>query len=533
MADDSAPRCGSHGGDPADEDTALVERAADALAGVSLPDGLGDDPFTAGVVTDVRADTGTVTIAVSLDPAGTTGDLDPETADTAVERLRSAVFEVPGVEEVHVEEADAGDDSGPDGTAANDAAAGGEPHGHGEGDHNVHEHPEPAAERTLDGVDHVVAVASAKGGVGKTTVSVALARGLAAAGLDVGLFDADVYGPNVPELLDVEGPVRATEDGAAAPVERAGVETMSVGLLSDGGPLAWRGSMAHEALSELLFDTAWGHTVEGDGDGGERGGDDAALDVLVLDVPPGTGDIPLTITQSVPVDGTVLVSTPAATALSDTARFRDLLDENGVPALGVVRNMDGFTCPTCGDTHDLFDADADPGETLDTAVLASLQFDASLRERLAVDADGDRTTDATGEAELPDAARELASAVGDRLALDDDAPVPEAAVDVRGMPERPRREHVRAEAADTAPGGTLSVVDAAPPDSLLSTVADGFGCAIDRLDPRVRRHDDDRWSLTVERPPAGADPGPDATTADRDGRNSDGGDADRPEVTGP
>ncbi|WP_435064348.1 P-loop NTPase [Halobaculum sp. EA56] len=517
-------------GDTADPgDVALVEGAADALADVSLPDRVGDDPFTAGVVSDVRADDGTVTLAVSLGPSRTSGDLDPAAADALVERLRGAVFGVAGVEEVRVEETGPGDDD-PDDAGAHDRDS---HDGHGrEGHDEGHEHPAPAADRTLDGVDHVVAVASAKGGVGKTTVSVALARGLAAAGLDVGLFDADVYGPNVPELLDVEGPVRATDDGAAAPVGRAGVETMSVGLLADGGPVAWRGSMAHEALSELLFDTAWGHTV-GDGEAGENGAAAGTLDVLVLDVPPGTGDVPLTVTQSVPVDGTVLVTTPAATALSDTARFRDLLDENGVPTLGVVRNMDGFTCPSCGDTHDLFDADADPAERLDAPVLASLPFDASLRGRLAVDADGDGGTDATGRGDVPDPARDLAGAVRDRLALGDDAPVPEAAVDVRGMPGRPRREHVRAEAADTAPGEPLSVVDAAPPDPLLGPIADGFDCAVERLDPRVRRHDADRWSLTVERPPSATDPDADPTAANGDGTTPDDREADRTEVTGP
>ncbi|QZP39803.1 Mrp/NBP35 family ATP-binding protein (plasmid) [Halobaculum magnesiiphilum] len=394
--------------------------------------------------------------------------------------------------------------------------------GHG-GHGDVHEHPAPAADRALDGVDHVVAVASAKGGVGKTTVSVALARALAADGLDVGLFDADVYGPNVPELLDVEGPVRATDDGAAAPVERAGIETMSVGLLADGGPVAWRGSMAHEALSELLFDTAWGHTVDTADEAAARDvevDDDEVgrLDVLVLDVPPGTGDIPLTITQSVPVDGTVLVSTPAATALSDTARFRELLDENGVPTLGVVSNMDGFTCPTCGDSHDLFDGDVDAGDTLECPVLASLPFDADLRDRLAVDPAAD------GDDAVPDAAREVAAAVRERIGLDGDDPVPSAAVDVRGMPERPRREHVRAEAADTDPGGRLSVLDSTPPDPLLDVVAAGFGCPPDALDPRVRRHDDGRWSLTVERPVDGA-----PTDAERAAADAESG---GPEVTG-
>ncbi|MFC7323456.1 P-loop NTPase [Halorubrum rutilum] len=481
-------------------DRPLVDRVADALADADLPGIEADDPFTAGVVTDLRSDDGAVTAAVSLP------DVDAETADRVGERIRVAAFEVPGVESVSVEPAP------PDGT---------DPHGsRGRGVHG-HEAPEhgesgrghgghgPDEDRVLDGVDRVVAVASANGGVGKTTVTVALVRGLAAAGLDVGLFDADVYGPNVPELLDVDGPVEATDDGRAAPVECGGIEAMSVGLLAEGGPVAWRGSMAHEALTELLFDTAWGRTTDGD------------LDVLVVDMPPGTGDVPLTVSQSVPVDGAVLVSTPSPTALADTDRCASLFDENGVPTLGVVSNMDGFTCPSCGDTHDLFDGEG-PAERLDAPLLASLPFDASLRDALRVD-DGEDSRDGddpeTGstdtEPAAPEPARELAGAVRSRLPDEDPDPLPESAVDLRGMPERARREHLRAEAGAIDPGEPLRVIHDTNPEPLLDAIAAGFDRPLARLDATVHRHRTEAWSLTVERPAAESDSG-DESAADGD-----------------
>ena len=478
----------------------LVDRVANALADADLPGVDAEDPFTAGVITDLRSDGGDVTVSLAR-PAG-----DAETADRVTERIRVAAFEVPGVESVSVEPATADNPHAGCGHGVHeDEAQGRREPGH------AHSHG-PDADRTLDGVNRVVAVASAKGGVGKTTVTVALARGLASAGLDVGLFDADVYGPNVPELLDVDGPVEATDDGRAAPVERGGIETMSVGLLAEGGPVAWRGSMAHEALTELLFDTAWGRTVDGD------------VDVLVIDMPPGTGDVPLTVSQSVPVDGAVLVSTPSQTALADTDRCASLFDENGVPTLGVVSNMDGFTCPSCGDTHDLFDG-AGLDERLDAPVLASFPFDASFRDAVRVSDEehpvrGDDTgADSTDTAPVvPDRAQEFAAAVRTRLPDEDPDPLPESAVDIRGMPERPRREYLRAEAAAVDPGEPLRVIHEANPESLLDTIAAGFEQPPARLDATVHRHRTEAWSLTVERPTARPNRD-DGSTADGDRRS--------------
>ena len=368
-----------------------------ALESVTDPD-LGEDVVSAGLVTDVTVDDGTVTLAVEL--AGLTAD----SADELVEAMRSAVLEVGGVEQVQV-------DDGEDETGSTPAVG------------------LPA--------DRVIAVASAKGGVGKSTVATSLARGLAERGEEVGLFDADIHGPNVPELLDAEGPVTATEDGRAAPVTAGGCSVMSIGLIDNDAPIAWRGAMAHEALLDLLGDTAWGD-----------------LDTLILDLPPGTGDIVLTTLQDVPVDGVVLVSTPYPTAVDDTERSATLFRENGIPILGTVVNMAGFTCPSCGDTHDVF---GDGGTEMDVPVLAELPLDEDFQQP----ADG-----------LPEEIDSLVAAVRERVETSG-FEVPESALDVRGVPAGMRLELVTEEFDALDAGDDLTVVTDQPPDSLLAALGVG------------------------------------------------------------
>jgi ATP-binding protein involved in chromosome partitioning len=376
-----------------------TEDIAAALRTVTDPD-LGDDVVSAGLVTDVTVDDGVVTLSVEL--AG----LAPETAEDIVEQMRSVVLGLAGVEQVRVD----GEEPGTDAEMADVGI----------------------------GTDRIVAVASAKGGVGKSTVATSLARGLAERGEDVGIFDADIHGPNVPQLLDAEGPVVATDDGHAAPVDAAGLSVMSIGLLDNDAPIAWRGAMAHEALLDLLTDTAW---------------DD--LDTLVVDLPPGTGDIVLTTLQDVPVDGVVLVTTPYPTAVDDTGRSATLFRENGVPILGAVVNMAGFTCPTCGDDHDLFGHD---DIDLDVPILADLPFDDSMRNPTTA---------------LPEKITSLAASVDESLA-DAGFDVPESALDVSGLPAGIRLELVTDEFAALDPGEDLTVVTDQHPDSLLAALgADG------------------------------------------------------------
>lgn len=177
-------------------------------------------------------------------------------------------------------------------------------------------------------VRRVLAIASGKGGVGKSTVAVNLAAALSARGLSVGILDADVYGPSLPTMLGLSGKP-AYEDGAMVPHEAFGLKAMSVGLLTGAGDaMVWRGPMASQALTQMLTQTRWGT-------------EDAPLDVLVVDLPPGTGDVQLTLIQKTPLDGAVIVSTPQEVALADARRAHALFQKVNVATLGLIENMSG------------------------------------------------------------------------------------------------------------------------------------------------------------------------------------------------
>jgi ATP-binding protein involved in chromosome partitioning len=193
----------------------------------------------------------------------------------------------------------------------------------------------------VPGVEHIIAVASGKGGVGKSTVAVNLAISLARLGLRVGLLDADIYGPSVPRLLDItEKP--QTDGKKIVPVDKYGIRAMSLGfLLKEDEAAIWRGPMVQSALMQLLNDVTWG-SVE------------APLDVLVLDMPPGTGDAQITITQRVPLKGAVIVSTPQDIALIDARKGVAMFQKVHVPILGIVENMATFICDNCGHEHHIF-----------------------------------------------------------------------------------------------------------------------------------------------------------------------------------
>jgi len=208
-------------------------------------------------------------------------------------------------------------------------------------------------------VRRVLAVASGKGGVGKSTVAVNLAAALSASGLRVGLLDADVYGPSLPTMLGISGKPEY-HDGMIQPHEAFGLKAMSVGLLTGAGDaMVWRGPMASQALTQMLTQTRWG-TAE------------KPLDVLVVDLPPGTGDVQLTLIQKTPLDGAVIVSTPQEVALADARRAHALFQKVGVPTLGLIENMSG----------DVFGRGGAKAEAarLDVPYLGDLPLDASLRE---------------------------------------------------------------------------------------------------------------------------------------------------------
>ena len=191
---------------------------------------------------------------------------------------------------------------------------------------------------TIPGVKNLIAVASGKGGVGKTTVAVNLAVALQTMGAAVGLLDADVYGPNVPMMLGATEQPRAESERVILPVESYGVKMMSMGLLSPGDKaVIWRGPMLHSVIQQFLRGVKWGE-----------------LDYLIVDLPPGTGDVQLTLIQSVVVSGAVIVTTPSIVALADVRKAIEMFRQVKVEILGVVENMSYFSCSHCNDRIDIF-----------------------------------------------------------------------------------------------------------------------------------------------------------------------------------
>jgi ATP-binding protein involved in chromosome partitioning len=195
-----------------------------------------------------------------------------------------------------------------------------------------------AQKRPITGVRHILAVASGKGGVGKSTVAVNLALAMSKLGWRIGLMDADVYGPSVAMMVGSQGKVAVTKDRRIVPFERFGIRYVSMALfINDETPVIWRGPMVTKLESEFLFNVEWGE-----------------LDCLVIDLPPGTGDAQLTITQRVALDGGVIVTTPQEIALLDVKRGVAMFDEVGVPVLGVIENMSYHVCRKCGSRHEIF-----------------------------------------------------------------------------------------------------------------------------------------------------------------------------------
>src|SRR6202161_3221352 len=227
----------------------------------------------------------------------------------------------------------------------------------------------------LAGVKNIVAVASGKGGVGKSTVAVNLALAWAAAGAQVGILDADIYGPSQPLMLGLTGQHPSSPDGKhIRPLQAHGLAAMSIGFLVDPAQaVVWRGPMVTQALSQLLTDTDWGE-----------------LDYLVVDMPPGTGDIQLTLAQRVPVAGAIIVTTPQDIALADARKGLAMFEKVAVPVLGIIENMSQHVCSNCGHVEHIFGArgGARLAAEYGVALLGELPLDAAIREQ----ADGGRPT---------------------------------------------------------------------------------------------------------------------------------------------
>jgi ATP-binding protein involved in chromosome partitioning len=228
--------------------------------------------------------------------------------------------------------------------------------------------------KLVPGVKNIIAVASGKGGVGKSTTAVNLALALAAEGAVVGMLDADIYGPSQPMMLGITGRPQSKDGKTMEPMEGHGIQAMSVGFLIDQEtPMVWRGPMVTQALEQLLNETRWNN-----------------LDYLVIDLPPGTGDIQLTLAQKVPVTGAVIVTTPQDIALLDARKGLKMFEKVGVPIIGIVENMAMHVCSNCGHMEHIFGAGGGERMAKDYHVdlLGSLPLDIKIREM----ADGGKPT---------------------------------------------------------------------------------------------------------------------------------------------
>jgi len=261
-------------------------------------------------------------------------------------------------------------------------------------------HAVPAGMKLLPGVKNIVAVASGKGGVGKSTTAVNLALALAAEGACVGMLDADIYGPSLPMMLGIHGHPESPDGKSMNPLMGHGMQVNSIGFLIDAdSPVAWRGPMATSALDQLLHQTRW-----------------RDLDYLIVDMPPGTGDIQLTLAQRVPVTGAVIVTTPQDIALLDAKRGLQMFEKTGVPVLGIVENMAIYICPNCGHAEHIFGQGGGERIAREYGVerLGSLPLDRAIREQADC---GQPTVIAQPESHAAQTYRAIAHRVAARIAL--------------------------------------------------------------------------------------------------------------------
>ncbi|MCB1378534.1 MAG: Mrp/NBP35 family ATP-binding protein [Alphaproteobacteria bacterium] len=312
----------------------------DVLKRIAAPDGRGN-LVSAGLVSEIAITDGTVMFALETDPRHV------KTMEVLRGAVEKAVLAIPGVSRAVIaltSERAQPREPGPKAQAA-------------------------ARSIAVPGIRHIVAVASGKGGVGKSTTAINIALGLKALGLRVAVLDADVYGPSMPKLFGLTGKPKAadTEGKRMMPMSRFGIELMSIGfLVAEDTPMIWRGPMVMSALTQLLRETAWSGT-----------------DVMIVDMPPGTGDAQLTLAQQTPLSGAVIVSTPQDLALIDARKGLNMFRKVNVPVIGIVENMSYFVCDKCGERHEIFGHGGarDEAQRLGVAFLGEVPLDKDVRLR--------------------------------------------------------------------------------------------------------------------------------------------------------
>jgi ATP-binding protein involved in chromosome partitioning len=320
-----------------------------ALAKIASPEG---KPLTdTGTLSDIVATDGKVFFSISVDAASV------KQWESVRERAEAAVRAVPGVKSVMA-------------ALTAERSGGARPAPPPQRPQGARPPGAAAAPRTpagIPGVESIIAVASGKGGVGKSTTAVNLALGLCDLGLKVGILDADIYGPSLPKLLAIREKPKTIDGTRLIPIVRYGMPVMSIGfLIEEETPMIWRGPMVMSALTQMLREVEWG-----------------TLDVMVVDMPPGTGDAQLTMAQQVPLKGAVIVSTPQDLALIDARRGIAMFRRVNVPVLGIVENMSTFICPHCGTRSDIFGHGGarHEAERLGVPFLGEVPLDIVIREK--------------------------------------------------------------------------------------------------------------------------------------------------------
>ena len=320
--------------------TVTQDDVLSVLKRIAAPDGRGN-VVSAGLVTDIAIQGGTVMFALTTSPQHVKS---MEALRGAVEK---AVLGIPGVEKAMVAL-----------TAERTPPQPGQP-------------AQPQGQRGsgVPGIKHLIAVASGKGGVGKSTTAVNLALALKSLGLKVAVLDADVYGPSIPKLFGLTGKPEPSDAAGKKmkPMTRYGVEVMSIGfLVPEDTPMIWRGPMVMSALTQLLRETEWGEA-----------------DVMVIDMPPGTGDVQLTLAQQTPLAGAVIVSTPQDLALIDARKGLNMFAKVNVPVIGIVENMSYFVCSKCGERHEIFGHGGarEEAERIGVPFLGEIPLDKEVRLR--------------------------------------------------------------------------------------------------------------------------------------------------------